>query len=445
MFLKDCFPNYFSKTVPIKSDTKECCCKTTRIAIEKGHFDCMIKNYKNNIGPWNVSLSVSAAKMGDLKSLRYVCENGCGLNEAVCIEAAKKGSYDCLQYAHKNGCTLSELVVSTLATNGHTRCLEYAIQNNCAKSLMAAERAAANGHLECLKLLVENGFTVREYALSYAASAGHLHILQYLVPLELSINKKCMYGDCPVCKAAMNRHIECVKYLHQKGGYALCNRISIIAVKNGDIECLKYAHENLCKWDENTTKAAAESGKLECLKYLYEHGCSWDKKTIEACFVNDTTIHYACLKYAYANYCPMGNVCNFYNRTIYVSNDEKKYAEKVVKTFDKMNIDILKDPRNDTGMYGNVNVYGKKEHSVSVDGKCATCLLKKYKTQSEDIIMKIDWNSAEIRNLTAAQPFLEARDKIYRAMERAYLNPEYAWCIRRLKREYMKLKELTNV
>ena len=44
------------------------------------------------------------------------------------------------------------------------------------------------------------------------------------------------------------------------------------AALNGHLECLKYAHESGCPWSEWTCTRAAEGGHLECLKYLAKTG-----------------------------------------------------------------------------------------------------------------------------------------------------------------------------
>ena len=59
-----------------------------------------------------------------------------------------------------------------------------------------------------------------------------------------------------------------------------------LAAMDGHLDCLKYAHENGCPWDENTARYAALGGNLDCLKYVYENGCPWDVNTT-ACAASD--------------------------------------------------------------------------------------------------------------------------------------------------------------
>jgi hypothetical protein len=54
----------------------------------------------------------------------------------------------------------------------------------------------------------------------------------------------------------------------------LWNKLSCrYAALNGHLECLKYAHENGCEWDNETCRNAEQNGHLECLNYARENGC----------------------------------------------------------------------------------------------------------------------------------------------------------------------------
>ena len=54
-----------------------------------------------------------------------------------------------------------------------------------------------------------------------------------------------------------------------KGGCEDCNK----AASNGHIECLKWLHEKGAPWDERTCAWAAENGHIEVLKWLLASGC----------------------------------------------------------------------------------------------------------------------------------------------------------------------------
>ena len=92
--------------------------------------------------------------------------------------------------------------------------------------------------------------------------------------------EKCRINDNYSCyMAALNGHLECLKYAHENGcswNKHTCSK----AAFHGHLECLKYAHENGCPWDKWTSSNAACNGLLDCLKYAHENGCPWDYKII---------------------------------------------------------------------------------------------------------------------------------------------------------------------
>ena len=72
--------------------------------------------------------------------------------------------------------------------------------------------------------------------------------------------------------AALNGHLECLKYAHDSLGVSCAwdPKTTHYAAIGGYLECLQYAHENGCMWHPETTWIAAGYGRLECLKYIYE-------------------------------------------------------------------------------------------------------------------------------------------------------------------------------
>ena len=81
--------------------------------------------------------------------------------------------------------------------------------------------------------------------------------------------------------AALNGHIECLKYSHLHG----CPwhpYTTYYAARYGHSECLKYAYENDCPWHPDTTLIAAANGHLECLKYIFENcNIRWEDTNLE--------------------------------------------------------------------------------------------------------------------------------------------------------------------
>ena len=105
-----------------------------------------------------------------------------------------------------------------------------------------------------------------------AAHCGYLEGLLYIVehwstsPIDSTILSKAC--DC----AAINGHLCCLKYLHEKGGL-LTEMTANRAAEHGQLECLRYLHENGCPWN-NAIQCGVlvSSGHFDCLQYLHENG-----------------------------------------------------------------------------------------------------------------------------------------------------------------------------
>jgi hypothetical protein len=142
--------------------------------------------------------------------------------------------------------------------------------------------AAINSHLDCLKYAHENG---------------------------------CPWNIYTTSSAAYNGELECLKYTHENGCPWDLDTTSYAAYK-GYLECLKYAHENGCPWNIQTTLYAAENGKLECLKYAIENGCLWNKNTTWFASMKG---HFKCIKYSIKNVVPFNEQDALSDLEIHVS------------------------------------------------------------------------------------------------------------------------------
>jgi hypothetical protein len=77
-------------------------------------------------------------------------------------------------------------------------------------------------------------------------------------------------------------------------------------------------------------------------------------------------------------------------------------------------------------------------HSVGdANDQCIQCLI-------ETDLCKIDITNYRFRRLPQGKRILKAGRIILKCMENAYLNPEYAWCVRRLKRQCEELNTITE-
>ena len=66
--------------------------------------------------------------------------------------------------------------------------------------------------------------------------------------------------DAGTCSAASYGHLE---WLNMTKTVVLGMRVLYMAALNGHLECLKYAHENGCRWNGLTCAEAARNGHLE--------------------------------------------------------------------------------------------------------------------------------------------------------------------------------------
>lgn len=89
-------------------------------------------------------------------------------------------------------------------------------------------------------------------------------------------------GCHEISKAAYRGHLECLRYLHEKG-YSWNEEATDHAAFFGHLECLRYLHEEGCPCNERTIAEAAAGGQLECLRYLHESGCLWDASVWSIC------------------------------------------------------------------------------------------------------------------------------------------------------------------
>ena len=115
----------------------------------------------------------TAAKNGDLESLKHAHEHGCPWDEKTCWSAAKNGHLECLEYAHEQGCRWDEWTCGAAAENGHLECLKYAHEQGCRWDEWTCRYAAENGHLECLKYAREHGCDWDGVTCWSAALNGH--------------------------------------------------------------------------------------------------------------------------------------------------------------------------------------------------------------------------------------------------------------------------------
>ena len=139
-------------------------------------------------------------------------------------------------------CEWDEGTILPAAGQGNLEMVKYCVANECPVDWRACAFAALNGHLECLKYLREEAKA--PWGSATAASAaeyGHLHILEYLVERKYD-----QYSEWACMHAAKNGHLDCLKYLRETAK---------------------------APWNGDAVREAHEKNHPECVQYLLDNDC----------------------------------------------------------------------------------------------------------------------------------------------------------------------------
>jgi len=73
----------------------------------------------------------SAARKGQLETLKYAHEHGCPWDKKTCWAAADGGDLEVLKYLHEHECPWDKVTYWAAAEGGHLEVLKYAHENGC--------------------------------------------------------------------------------------------------------------------------------------------------------------------------------------------------------------------------------------------------------------------------------------------------------------------------
>jgi len=164
-----------------------------------------------------------------------------------CWKVAQTNKLELLKWAREEKkCEWDQDTMDAAAEQGNLEMVKYCVANECPIDEWACARAALNGHLECLKYLHEEVKALWDSGTaSRAALNGHLHILEYLVERKFD-----QYREWTCTFAAENGHFDCLKYLHETAKAPWESRAVRKAYENGNDECLQYLLDNNCPLPE---------------------------------------------------------------------------------------------------------------------------------------------------------------------------------------------------
>ncbi len=170
------------------------------------------------------------------------------LNETIfCWKVAKTNKLELLKWAREEKkCEWSVGPINAAALQGNLEMVKYCVANYFLIDSEACAYAALNGHLEILKYLREVAKAPWDWRIAaWAAGNGHLHILEYLVERKYD-----RYSEWACMHAAKNGHFDCLKYLHETAKAPWSSWAVRYAHENKHPECLQYCLDNDCPLPE---------------------------------------------------------------------------------------------------------------------------------------------------------------------------------------------------
>jgi hypothetical protein len=160
-----------------------------------------------------------------------------------CWRVAQTNKLELLKWAREEKkCEWDDRTIHAAAKQGNLEMVKYCVANRCTVTADACAFAALEGHLECLKYLREEAKAPWDLrTASRAAENGHLHILEYLVERKYD-----QYHEWACQFAAKYGHLDCLKYLHETAKAPWTSWAVFEAHENNQTECVQYLLDNNC-------------------------------------------------------------------------------------------------------------------------------------------------------------------------------------------------------
>ena len=160
-----------------------------------------------------------------------------------CCEVARTNKLELLKWIREEKkCEWDKRTIEVAAYQGNLEMVKYCVANECPIDVLACANAALNGHLECLKYLREEVKAPRDFrTATWAVENGHLHILEYLVERKYDefTEEACLWP-------AKYGHLDCLKFLHETAKAPWNSWAVGWAHENNHPECVQYLLDNNC-------------------------------------------------------------------------------------------------------------------------------------------------------------------------------------------------------
>lgn len=186
-------------------------------------------------------------RVGDLENDEYLCNN-----------AAAKGNLRILKFLCENGYYYDEITCAEAASN--LECLKYLRELGCPWDIKTTQNAIELGNLDSLKYAIENGCPCSGF--TYRQSCRYIEIMIYLHQSGFP------FTDMECGNSVYYRNVETLKYAHEHG--CSWNRsITYYACLHRFYGCFIYAIQNGCDWDrEKCSDILKKRGDHEIIQLI---------------------------------------------------------------------------------------------------------------------------------------------------------------------------------
>lgn len=213
----------------------------------------------------------AATKVGDVRILTWLFDNGCKPCEHVCAGLAARGHLAAFQWARANNLPWDDWTLRGAAMQGNLDVIIWAVENGCPWGRTCIE-AARGGHLEVLKWARANGCPWDSNTCSAAAVHGHLGVIEW------ARQNGCPWGTGTCRNAAAGGHLDVIIWARENGCPWDERLTSSFAAVYGHLSIIEWALADGCPWDLNTCAVAAGRGHIEILKWARAKGYPWDEE-----------------------------------------------------------------------------------------------------------------------------------------------------------------------